>query len=157
MLVTESRLTAVAEVLLDGLDENAVDFRTSPMTGKPALSVEAARRVPEPFGHRLQRHRRRHGDLHPAPQAGRILHRDHRADRKSQRAGPLHCRNSSRDRISPLAAFFVEEPPAWLEAYKTGRGGFSGAGALGKEEGSRGTYQIVVTEISPLSGAVKFS
>ena len=41
----------------------------------------------------------------------------------------------------------VEDQAAIAEAYKTGRGGFRLRARWEKEEGARGVYQIVVTEI----------
>ena len=74
MRYTEARLTEVARLLLDGIDEDAVDFRptydgSEPRAGRPA------RRFPEPARQRLVGHRGRHGDLHPAAQRGRAVRR----------------------------------------------------------------------------------
>ena len=66
---TEARLTAAAEALMDGLDENAVDFRPN-YDGTLEEPVVHARGLPEPSGQRLSRHRRRHGHEHPAAQPG---------------------------------------------------------------------------------------
>ncbi len=44
-------------------------------------------------------------------------------------------------------AFSSNRPESILEAYKTGRGGFRLRAKWSKEEGNRGSYQIVVTEI----------
>ena len=47
----------------------------------------------------------------------------------------------------PTGGVIVEPREAMLEAYKTGRGGFRLRARWEKEEGGRGTYQIVVTEV----------
>ena len=47
----------------------------------------------------------------------------------------------------PTGGILVEDQAAIAEAYKTGRGGFRVRARWEKEEGARGVYQIVVTEI----------
>ena len=47
----------------------------------------------------------------------------------------------------PTGGIVVEDQAAIAEAYKTGRGGFRLRARWEKEEGARGVYQIVVTEI----------
>jgi topoisomerase-4 subunit A len=59
MRYTEARLTALAQALLDGLDEDAVDFRAGGAAGR--LSQFARER--------LKRHRGRHGDVDSATQS----------------------------------------------------------------------------------------
>ena len=70
MRYTEARLTRYALALLEGIDENAVDFRANydGTEDEPAVLPGA---VPEPAVQRGERHRRRHGDQHPAAQSGR--------------------------------------------------------------------------------------
>ena len=64
-----------------------------------------------------------------------------------EHAGPHACSNSSRGRIFRPAASWSRTRPPIAEAYKTGRGGFRVRARWEKEEGARGVYQIVVTEI----------
>ncbi len=68
---TEARMTEVARLLLDGIDEerstSARPITRRTRTGRPA------RRLPEPAGQRLPGHRGRHGHLDPAAQCGRGL------------------------------------------------------------------------------------
>ena len=70
MRYTESRLTEAAQALLDGLDENAVDFRTT-YDGEDAGAGGAAGGLSQSSGQWLVRHRGGHGDLHSAAQSGR--------------------------------------------------------------------------------------
>ena len=63
---TEARLTEVAQALLDGIDENAVDFRDT-YDGEESEPQLLPARFPQSAGQRRRRHRRRHGDQHPAP------------------------------------------------------------------------------------------
>ena len=61
MRYTEARLTEVARLLLDGIDEDAVDFRPT-YDGTDKEPVGAAGGVPQSAGQRLAGHRGRHGD-----------------------------------------------------------------------------------------------
>ncbi len=70
MRYTESRMTTAAEALLEGIDEDAVDFRPS-YDGSKEEPVVSAGGVSESAGQRLDRHRRRHGDEHSAAQCRR--------------------------------------------------------------------------------------
>ena len=67
MRYTESRMTEVARLLLDGIDEDAVDFRPT-YDGSRVRADRAAGRVPQSARQRFAGHRGRHGDLHPAAQ-----------------------------------------------------------------------------------------
>ena len=66
MRYTECRLAKVAEALLDDLDKDTVDFQDNYDGSEREPSVLPGE-VPEPAGQRRRRHRRRHGDQHPAP------------------------------------------------------------------------------------------
>jgi topoisomerase-4 subunit A len=145
MRYTESRLTAVAQALLDGLDENAVDFRTTydgetrePVVlpaafpnllanGSNGIAVGMATSIPP---HNL-------GELCAATIA--LIENPNVQDRSLLKfvKGPDF----------PTGGIIVEDPASMAEAYKTGRGGFRVRARWEKEEGARGTYQIVVTEI----------
>ena len=67
MRYTESRLTEVAQALLDGIDEDTVEFRPT-YDGTGIGAGGAAGGVPEPARQRLVGHRGRHGDQHSAAQ-----------------------------------------------------------------------------------------
>ena len=87
MRYTEARLTEVARLLIDGIDEDAVDFRPSyDGTGEEPVVLPA--RIPQSARQRLARHRRRHGDLDPAAQRGRTVRRGAVPDRQSEGAQP---------------------------------------------------------------------
>jgi topoisomerase IV subunit A len=71
MRYTEARLTDVAALLLEGIDEDAVDFRpTYDGEGEEPVVLPAPFRICSPTA---RRHRRRHGDLDPAAQCRRDL------------------------------------------------------------------------------------
>ena len=145
MRYTESRMTAAAQALLEGLDENAVDFRTTydgetqePVVlpaafpnllanGSNGIAVGMATSIPP---HNL-------GELCAATIA--LIENPALQDRSLLKfvKGPDF----------PTGGIIVEEQASMAEAYKTGRGSFRVRARWEKEEGSRGTYQIVVTEI----------
>ena len=90
MRYTESRLTEAAQALLEGLDEDAVDFRAT-YDGEDEEPVVLPAAFPNLLANGSQRHRGRHGDIDPAAQSGRALRRADRADRKSQHPATARC------------------------------------------------------------------
>ena len=82
---TEARLESLAESMMTDLDKDTVDFRptfdeTNDEPDRPADAVS------EPAGQRLDRHRGRHGDEHPAAQHARGDRRRAGRDRTPARA-----------------------------------------------------------------------
>ena len=76
-------MTDVARLLLEGIDEDAVEFKpTYDNSGKEP--VGSAGRLPEPARQRLAGHRGRHGDLDPAAQRRRALRRRAASDRQAR-------------------------------------------------------------------------
>ena len=150
MRYTESRLTAVAMALLEGIDEDAVDFRDN-YDGSDERAGGAAGGVPEPAGQRCLRHRGRHGDQHPAAQCRRA------ALGPGLDGGPVR-RRAARPTVEellrhvqgpdlPTGGWLVEPAASIAEAYRTGRGSFRLRARWEKEELAYGQYQVVVTEI----------
>ena len=84
MRYTEARLTEVAEALLAGIDENAVDFRPN-YDGSTEEPVVLPGGFPNLLGQRRGRHRRRHGVFDPAAQCGRALRCAAAPDQDAQR------------------------------------------------------------------------
>ncbi|MEZ5773408.1 MAG: DNA topoisomerase IV subunit A [Hyphomicrobiaceae bacterium] len=142
---TEARLTEVARALLDGLDEDTVDFRptfngddTEPLVlpaafpnllanGSSGIAVGMATSIPP-----------------------------HNADELCQAL--LHLikhPNASVEKLVelvpgpdfPTGGIVVEPREQMIEAYRTGRGAFRLRARWEREDTGRGTYQIVVTEI----------
>ena len=74
MRYTESRLSAVAQAMLDGIDEDAVDFRPT-YDGEDSEPVVLPGPFPEPARQWRLRHRGRHGDQHSAAQCRRAVRR----------------------------------------------------------------------------------
>src|SRR5215471_10200292 len=145
MRYTESRMTEAASELLSGLDENAVDFRTTydgetqePVVlpaafpnllanGSSGIAVGMATNIPP---HNL-------GELCAATIA--LIENPAIQDRSLLKfvKGP----------DLPTGGILVEEQASIAEAYKTGRGSFRVRARWEQEEGARGAWQIVVTEI----------
>lgn len=145
MRYTEARLTEVARLLLDGLDEDAVDFRETydgserePVVlpggfpnllanGAAGIAVGMATNVP-PHNAAEVADAALHLIKHPNASLATILEKI---------PGPDF----------PTGGIVVESPEAIAEAYRTGRGGFRTRARWEVEEGARGVWQIVVTEI----------
>jgi topoisomerase-4 subunit A len=145
MRYTESRLTEVAQALLDGLDENAVDYRATydgeeeePIVlpaafpnllanGSSGIAVGMATSIPP---HNL-------GELCQALTA--LIDNPKVQDRTLFKfvKGPDF----------PTGGVLIDSPETIADAYKTGRGGFRVRAHWTKEEGTRGAYQIVIDEI----------
>ena len=84
---TEARLTEVARLLLDGIDEDTVDFRAD-LQRREGGADRPPGGLPEPARQRHAGHRGRHGDLDPAAQRGRALRRGALPDQPSARRPP---------------------------------------------------------------------
>ncbi|MEF3048276.1 DNA topoisomerase IV subunit A [Pseudotabrizicola sp. L79] len=142
---TEARLTAIAETLMEGLAENAVDFRPNydgtleePVVmpaafpnllanGSSGIAVGMATNIPP-------------HNLDELIQGCHAMLRD-----------PDITTAALVDLIPgpdfPTGGVIVEEKRAIIEAYETGRGAFRTRAKWHIEDLGRGTWQIVVTEI----------
>ena len=145
MRYTEARLTEAAQALLDGIDEDTVDFRETydgeekePVVlpaglpnllanGSSGIAVGMATNIPP---HNLDElcAAALHLIAHPAATTADLL---------AHVPGPDF----------PTGGIIVEDRASILEAYETGRGGFRVRARWHREELARGGYQIVVTEI----------
>jgi topoisomerase IV subunit A len=142
---TEARLTAAAEALLEGLAENAVDFRpnydgslSEPVVlpaafpnllanGASGIAVGMATSIPP---HNLDELIAACLKLIEAPATDDD-------ELVALVPGPDF----------PTGGVIVEPRESILEAYRTGRGAFRLRAAWAKEDLGRGTWQLVVTEI----------
>ena len=145
MRYTEARLTEVAKALLDGIDEDAIDFRptydgeeSEPAVlpgafpnllanGSSGIAVGMATSIPP---HNA-------GEVCAAA-IHLIAHPDAAiADLLIHMPGPDF----------PTGGIMVEDRASILSAYETGRGGFRVRAKYNVEKGKHGIWQIVVTEI----------
>ncbi|MFT3986810.1 DNA topoisomerase IV subunit A [Aestuariivirga sp.] len=142
---TEARMTEVARLLLDGLDEDTVDFRpnydgreTEPVVlpgafpnllanGSSGIAVGMATSIPP------------HNAAELCDAALHLIKTPNATDDKlvSFVQGPDF----------PTGGIIVDDRASILEAYKTGRGGFRVRARWAQEDVGRGGWQVVVTEI----------
>ncbi len=142
---TEARLTPVAADLLDGIDEDTVEFRANYDGREQEPAV-----LPAAFPNLLA-----NGSAGIAVGMATNIP-PHNADELC--AALLHLIKHPNATIEKLVEFvpgpdfptggvIVEPRAEILEAYRTGRGGFRVRAKWEKEETGRGGYQIVITEI----------
>ena len=145
MRYTEARLTEVAAALLDGIDEDAVDFRPTydedgdePVVlpaNFPNLLANGAQGIAVGMATSIPPHNA--GELCDA-----LLHL---LDRPDATVADLMAFVPGPD--LPTGGELVEPRETVLEAYRTGRGGFRVRARWEVEKLAQGQYQIVVTEI----------
>src|SRR5579864_1180218 len=145
MRYTEARLTDVARLLLDGIDEDAVEFRpTYDNSGKepsvlpggfPNLLANGAQGIAVGMATSIPPH-------NAAELCEAALHLIDKPEAKSKSLlkwvkGPDF----------PTGGIVVDSKESITEAYVTGRGSFRVRAKWTQEEGARGTWVIVITEI----------
>ncbi|MFI4934315.1 MAG: DNA topoisomerase IV subunit A [Caulobacterales bacterium] len=145
MRYTECRLTAAAQLLLDGIDEDAVDFRATYdgqeeepdvlPAGFPNLLANGSTGIAVGMATSIPPH-----NVAELIDACLIL-----LDRPS--AGTQELMEKVQGPDFPTGGVIVEPRASILDAYETGRGGVRTRARWTKEETGRGTWQIVVTEI----------
>jgi len=145
MRYTESRLTEVAQALLAGIEEDAVDFRANydgseeePVVlpgAFPNLLANGANGIAVGMATSIPPHNV--GELCAA--LVELIANPEITDRSLLK----HIKGPD----FPTGGILVEDREAVFDAYKTGRGSFRLRARWEKEEGSRGAWQIVVTEI----------
>ncbi len=142
---TEARLTEVARLLLDGIDEDAVDFRPSydgvtqePFVlpaAFPNLLANGAQGIAVGMATSIPPH-----NVAELCEAALYL-----IEQPNARSKTLLKYVPGPD--FPTGGLVVDPPAAIAEAYATGRGSFRVRARWKTEDTGRGTYQIVVTEI----------
>ncbi|HCX67868.1 MAG TPA: DNA topoisomerase IV subunit A, partial [Rhodobiaceae bacterium] len=145
MRYTEARLTAVAALLLDGLDEDTVDFRETydgedrePIVlpgAFPQLLANGASGIAVGMATSIPPH-------NAAELCDAALHLIKYPNARTEKLvsfvqGPDF----------PTGGIIVEPRASIIDAYETGRGGFRVRAKWEKEELPRGLWQIVITEI----------
>src|SRR6201996_8765163 len=142
---TEARLTEVARLLLDGIDEDAVDFRPNydGVSQEPIV-------LPAAFPNLLA-----NGSQGIAVGMATAIP-PHNAAELCDAALYLIEQPNARTKTLlkfvpgpdfPTGGVIVETPETIAEAYATGRGSFRLRARWKTEDTGRGTYQVVVTEI----------
>jgi topoisomerase IV subunit A len=145
MRYTECRLTPAAQLLLEGIDEDAVDFRPTydgeeeePVVlpaGFPNLLANGSSGIAVGMATSIPPHNA--GELIDAC----LL----MLDRPDATTGDLV--GFVRGPDFPTGGIIVEAAAALLDAYETGRGGVRTRARWSREDTGRGTWRIVVTEI----------
>ena len=145
MRYTEARLTEVADALLEGIDEEAVDFRDTydgeeqePVVlpaAFPNLLANGATGIAVGLATSIPPHNA--AELCDALQVLLKNPRVDIAELVEHVPGPDY----------PTGGILVEDRATIIEAYATGRGGFRVRAKWAVEKTSHGQYQIVVTEI----------
>ena len=145
MRYTEARLTEVAQALLDGLDEDAVDFRETYDGGDSEPVV-----LPAAFPNLLA-----NGAAGIAVGLATSIPPHNAGELCDTLTALLKDPKLSDDALVglvpgpdfPTGGVLVEDRDQIADAYATGRGGFRVRARWEKESIGRGQYQIIVTEI----------
>jgi topoisomerase IV subunit A len=145
MRYTEARLTEVARLLIDGIDEDSVDFRPTydgsedePVVlpgafpnllanGSQGIAVGMATSIPP------------HNAAELCDAALHLIDHPNAKSRNLVRFVP--------GPDFPTGGVIIDPPGEIAEAYVTGRGSFRVRARWDKEDGGRGTWQVVITEI----------
>jgi topoisomerase-4 subunit A len=142
---TEARMTEVARLLLDGIDEDGVEFRPNydgkskePIVlpgGFPNLLANGAQGIAVGMATSIPPH-------NAAELCDAALHLIDKPEAKSKTLlkwvkGPDF----------PTGGIIVDSKESIAEAYATGRGSFRTRAKWNQEEGARGTWVVVITEI----------
>ncbi|HEX4078073.1 MAG TPA: DNA topoisomerase IV subunit A [Rhizomicrobium sp.] len=145
MRYTESRLTAVAQALLEGLDEDAVDFRPN-YDGAEREPVVLPAAFPNLLANGASGIAVGMATSIPPHNAGEIC-----AALLSLLDNPDVPESKLLKHIKgpdfPTGGIIVDDRAAIAEAYRTGRGGFRVRARWEKIEGGRGTWQVVVDQM----------
>jgi topoisomerase IV subunit A len=142
---TEARMTAVAGLLLDGIDEDTVDFRPN-YDG----SVEEPIVLPGAFPNLLA-----NGATGIAVGMATSIPPHNAAELCDAALHLIKIPNAGVDKLCqyvlgpdfPTGGIIIDSRESVIEAYKTGKGGFRVRARWSVEDLGRGNWQIVVTEI----------
>src|SRR5881275_2104592 len=145
MRYTEARLTDVAQLLLDGIDEDAIDFRAT-YDGSETEPTVLPGAFPNLLANGSQGIAVGMATAIPPHNAAELCDAAlHLIDTPNARSRTLLKYVPGPD--FPTGGLIVDPPELIAEAYTTGRGSFRVRARWKTEDTGRGTYQIVVTEI----------
>jgi topoisomerase-4 subunit A len=143
---TEARMTEVARLLLDGIDQDAVDFRPN-YDGQSEEPVVLPGAFPNLLANGSQGIAVGMATAIPPHNAAELCDAAlFLIDNPNARSRTL-VKNHVPGPDFPTGGVIVDPRSTIEEAYITGRGSFRVRARWKKEETGRGTYQIVVTEI----------
>jgi topoisomerase-4 subunit A len=142
---TEARLTEVARLLLDGIDEDAVDFRPN-YDGLSEEPVVLPGAFPNLLANGSQGIAVGMATAIPPHNAAELCDAAlHLIDRPNAKSRALLKYLPGPD--FPTGGIVVDPPASIAEAYTTGRGSFRVRARWHKEDLGRGSYSIVITQI----------
>ncbi len=145
MRYTEAKLTEVARLLLEGIDEDSVDFReTYDQANEEPVVLPAA------FPNLLA-----NGSQGIAVGMATSIPPHNAAELCDAALHLISKPNATTEQLTqyvqgpdlPTGGIIVDTPASMVETYNTGRGSFRVRARWNKEELGRGNWQIVVTEI----------
>ncbi|MCV3738189.1 DNA topoisomerase IV subunit A [Rhizobium sp. TRM96647] len=153
MRYTEARMTDVATLILEGIDEDAVDFRPTyneeddepvVLPGSfPNLLANGASGIAVGMATSIPPH-----NAHELCDAALYLIKNPQATVEELMFDPANPQKGGIEGPDfPTGGVIVESRASMLESYRTGRGGFRVRAKWETEDLGRGGYQIVVTEI----------
>jgi topoisomerase-4 subunit A len=145
MRYTESRLTEVAEFLLRGIDEDAVDFRPT-YDGEDSEPVVLPGAFPNLLANGAAGIAVGMATSIPPHNAGEVCAAAIHLIQNSQ-ASTADLLQFVRGPDFPTGGELVEDAATLLVAYETGRGSLRTRARWAKEEQKHGTWVIVITEI----------
>jgi topoisomerase-4 subunit A len=145
MRYTESRLSAVAQAMLEGIDEDAVDFRST-YDGEDEEPVVLPGRFPNLLANGASGIAVGMATSIPPHNVGELCAALlHLIDHPACAAGELTDRVRGPD--FPTGGVLVEPPENLRQAYETGRGSFRLRARWTTEPMGHGLYRIAVTEV----------
>src|ERR1051325_10155599 len=145
MRYTESRMTEVARLLLDGIEEDAIDFRPT-YDGSESEPVVLPGAFPNLLANGSQGIAVGMATAIPPHNAAELCDAAlHLIDTPNARSRTLLKYVPGPD--FPTGGIIVDSPTEIGEAYTTGRGSFRVRARWETEDLGRGTYTIVITEI----------
>jgi topoisomerase IV subunit A len=145
MRYTEARLTEVAHLLIDGIDEDAIDFRPT-YDGSENEPIVLPGAFPNLLANGSQGIAVGMATSIPPHNVAELCDAAlHLIDTPNARSRTLVKYVPGPD--FPTGGIIVDPPETIAEAYTTGRGSFRVRARWHKEETGRGTYLIVITEV----------
>ena len=145
MRYTEARLTDVAQALLEGIDENSVDFRTT-YDGEEREPIVLPAAFPNLLANGAAGIAVGMATSIPPHNAGELCGAALELIRNPQATIDDLLRHV-RGPDFPTGGLLIESPESMREAYATGRGGFRLRAQWSEEKLKAGSWQVVVTEI----------